>query len=156
MEEESDAQHFNPAAGEQAWGVRAERVRVVASARAPNVTIAAGSSEPPVTIAPSTLVRDLATLLHFPEEGEAGESGAWPRLFQRVALRLEGAGEPPQPSAYTVWVHRSWLARRCPYFGRVLSSGAWRACSYMYGCMQCVRACVRVVDTGMMMGKHRP
>lgn len=91
----------------------------------------AGSSEPPITVRPSTLVRDLKGLLRFPGAGEeeaavaiAGAT-AWPRLFQSVRLVLEEEEDEDEGEGYTVWAHRSWLARRCPYFGRALASGTF-------------------------------
>lgn len=118
------------------WGADPARVRAIAAERPLDVRIVAGSAEPPITVLPSTLVADLKGLLRFPAP-DGGGDGLWPRLFHSVALQVAAAaggeedGEQEAPSeaaaaaAYTVWAHRSWIARRCPYFGRALASGAW-------------------------------
>lgn len=154
LEQGADALASSPAAIDETatWGADPSRVRAVAAERPPDVRIVAGSAEPPITVLPSTLVADLRGLLRFPAAvGGGGDGGLWPRLFQSVALRVAAAGagegeeEGEQEAAstsdaeasYTVWAHRSWIARRCPYFGRALASGAcvggWRVMGLIEG-----------------------
>lgn len=144
LEQGADALAASPAAVDETatWGADPSRVRAVAAERPLDVRIVAGRAEPPITVLPSTLVADLRGLLRFPTAADGGDGGLWPRLFQSVALRVaaaagaggEGEGEGEEQEAasssdaeasYTVWAHRSWIARRCPYFGRALASGAW-------------------------------